>query len=85
MRDPAAPDPAPQPDKLTEAEDYAVLYSLFAARIRAAGGLPQAVMAGRLIGPIAPPDPAIVEALVNGTSLILCALDQVGRNIAQAA
>jgi hypothetical protein len=77
MRDPAVPDPAPQPDPLTEAEDYAVLYPLFAARIRASGGLP-----ARL--DFTPPDPAIVEALVNGTSLMLCALDQIGREMAQA-
>jgi hypothetical protein len=70
-RDPAAPNAATRPDPLTAAENYAVLYPIFAARIRASGGL-----AG-LDPAITPPDPAIVEALVNGTSLLLCALDQI--------
>jgi hypothetical protein len=82
-RDPAAPDPAPQAGPLTEAENYAVLYPLFAARIRAAGRLPQAIEAG--FDPVTtPPDPAIVETLVNGNSLVLCVLDEIGHDLAQA-
>jgi hypothetical protein len=73
------PDPTPQPDALSEAKDY--------ARIRAAGGLTQAVMAGldRLDPTITSPDLAIVETLVDGTSLLLCALDEIEREMAQAA
>ncbi len=78
MNDAAPPDQAPQPDTLTEAEDYAVQCPLFAARIRAAGGLP-----ARL--DFTPPNPAIVKILINGTSPVLCALDQIARDIVQAA
>jgi hypothetical protein len=69
-------EPAPPPDhdapkfeSLSEAEQYAVLYVDRAARIRAAGGLPPHL-------DFAPPEPEIVEALVNGTSAILRALDR---------
>ena len=78
MNDAAPPDQAPQPDTLTEAEDYAVQCPLFAARIRAAGGLPAQL-------DFTPPNPAIVEILINGTSPVLCALDQIARDIVQAA
>ncbi len=79
--DPAVPDPAPLPDPLKVAEDFAVQNPLLAARVRAAGGLPPAVIAG--LDPTT--DPAIIEALVNGTSPILCALDQIARKSAHAA
>jgi hypothetical protein len=66
-----APDAAsePEPSPLTDAEQYAAIYPDRAARIRAAGGLPAQLDFG-------PPEPAIVEALVNGTSPILLALDR---------
>jgi hypothetical protein len=71
-----AAEPAPPPnhvatefESLSEAEQYAVLYADRAARIRAAGGLPPRL-------DFAPPEPEIVEALVNGTSPILRALDR---------
>jgi hypothetical protein len=59
---------APQPADLTDAEQYAAVYPDRAARIRAHGGLPMRLDFG-------PPDPAVVDALVNGTSPILRALD----------
>jgi hypothetical protein len=69
----SAPEPAPaEPPadaELTEAERYAVIYPDRAARIRANRGLPPSLDFG-------PPEPEIVEALVNGTSRILRELDQ---------
>ena len=56
-------------ESLSEAEQYAILYADRATRIRAAGGLPPRL-------DFAPPEPEIVEALVNGTSPTLRALDQ---------
>ena len=56
-------------ESLSEAEQYAILYANRATRIRAAGGLPPRL-------DFAPPEPEIVEALVNGTSPTLRALDQ---------
>jgi len=53
---------------LTEAEQYATLYPDRAARIRAHRGLPPRLDFG-------PPEPELVEAIVNGTSPILRALD----------
>ena len=50
--------------QLTEAEQYAVTYPDRAARIRAAGGLPADLDFG-------PPEPALVHAVVHGTSPIL--------------
>lgn len=72
---PTEPAPAPrdatepEPGALTEAEQYAVIYPDRAARIRAAGGLPAQLDFG-------PPEPAIVDAVVNGCSPILLALDR---------
>jgi len=79
---PAAPDPclATGLDPVvTEAERYAVLYPDRAARIRAAGGLPEGVMAG-LDPAIAPPEPELVHDLVHGSSPILLALDHQRHN-----
>jgi len=71
--EPAAPADASQAPldfaALTAAEQYAVMYPDRARRIRAAGGLPARIDYG-------PPDPEIVEGLVNGTSPILRELDQ---------
>lgn len=84
FRDASAPAPPPSPapaastdpdpaissfSALTEPEQYALLYPERAARIRAARGLPACLDFG-------PPAPDIVEALVNGTSPILRALDR---------
>jgi hypothetical protein len=63
--------------ELAPAEQYALLYPGRAARIRAAGGLPHPLDFG-------PPDPAIVEALVHGTSPILLALDRHPPELARA-
>ncbi len=49
-------------------EAYVHIYPKRAALIRRHGGVPADVSFG-------PPDPAIVEALVTGTSTLLCALD----------
>jgi hypothetical protein len=71
-----APDPEPAPpgdaapfDQLTEAERYAVLYPDRAARIRAARGLPAAPDFG-------PPEPDLVDEIVDGSSPVLRALDR---------
>ena len=64
---PAAPHPPalePEPaqdDVAAEAERYAVIYPERAARIRAAGGLPDRLDFG-------PPEPEIVAALLRGTT-----------------
>jgi len=73
VRLPSAPPPDPGHAKsdfsnLTEAEQYVVIYPDRAARIRAHRGLPPRLDFG-------PPAPAIVRAIVNGTSHILRALD----------
>jgi hypothetical protein len=65
---PAQAEPPAQPC-LTEAEQYAAIYPDRAALIRATGGLPAKLNFG-------PPEPELVEALVNGTSPILRALDE---------
>ena len=67
----APPDPVraePAFCDLSEAEQYAAIYPERAARIRAHGGLPVRLDFG-------PPEPEIVDALVNGTSPMLRALD----------
>jgi hypothetical protein len=73
FRDASVPLPAqaeaPDQADLTEAEQYAAIYPDRAALIRATGGLPPKPSFG-------PPEPEIVEALVNGTSPILRALDR---------
>jgi hypothetical protein len=63
--------PAPDGDfaSMTEAEQYAMLYPGRARRNWAEDGLP-----GRL--DYGPPKPHIADAIVNGTSPILRALDQ---------
>ena len=77
-RDATAAVPKQQPDSVTEAEDYATRYPYRAARIRRHGGLP-----ARL--DFTPPEPAIVQALVTGTSPVLRALDHADREVAAAA
>lgn len=67
---PGAPPPDSTFERMTETEQYAVLYEKRAARIRQAGGLPESL-------DFPPPDPKIVEALVTGTSPILQALDHL--------
>ena len=63
--------PAPDGDfaSMNEAEQYAVLYPGRARRIRAEGGLLARLDYG-------PPEPHVVDAIVNGTSPILRALDR---------
>jgi hypothetical protein len=78
---PAAP--APQPEAIAEAEEYAARYPFRAARIRANGGLQRNVMAG-FDPAVTPPSPAIIEALVAGTSPALCALDNRRKIAARA-
>jgi hypothetical protein len=65
----ACPGRAPDQADLTEAEQYAAIYPDRAALIRATGGLPPKPSFG-------PPEPDIVEAIVNGTGPILRALDR---------
>ncbi|MGC1408266.1 MAG: hypothetical protein WA864_04880 [Acetobacteraceae bacterium] len=73
FRDASVPLPVqpevPAQASLTEAEQYAAIYPDRAALIRATGGLPATLNFG-------PPEPDLVEALVNGTSPILRALDR---------
>jgi hypothetical protein len=70
---PAAPPEPQEPeepvaDLLAEADRYAVIHPRRAARIRALGGLPEPCDFG-------PPEPALVRAIVTGTSPTLRALD----------
>jgi hypothetical protein len=67
--EPAAPPATPAFEDLTEAEQYAINYPGRAASIRAEGGLPARCNFG-------PPEPALVAAIVAGTSPTLRALDQ---------
>ena len=73
FRDASVPLPVqpevPAQASLTEAEQDAAIYPDRAALIRATGGLPATLNFG-------PPEPDLVEALVNGTSPILRALDR---------
>jgi hypothetical protein len=55
---PPEPEPEPQPDIAAEAQRYAVIYPVRAARIRAAGGLPPDLDFG-------PPEPALVAELLR--------------------
>ncbi len=70
----AEPPPAPEPEpddafsRLTEAEQYALIYPRRAALIRALGGLPDRCDFG-------PPAPALVAAIVTGSTPALRALD----------
>ena len=66
---PPPPDePAPQPGPATEADQYAIFYPRRAALIRSLGGLPAKCDFG-------PPRPALVRAIVTGTTPTLRALD----------
>jgi hypothetical protein len=58
-----------QPDPAAEAEQYAIIYPRRAALIRSLGGLPDRLDFG-------PPAPALVHAIVTGTSPTLRALDR---------
>jgi hypothetical protein len=76
------PSPAPQPPAkedpealVVEADLFAALYPRRAAVIRARGGLPENAMAG-FDPAIDPPRPALLHAIVTGTSPTLRALDQ---------
>jgi hypothetical protein len=60
-----------QPDPAAEAEQYAIIYPRRAALIRSLGGLPDRLDFG-------PPAPALVHAIVTGTSPTLRALDRTG-------
>ena len=69
-----APDPVPPDDadpfsRLTEAEQYAVMYPDRAARIRAAGGLPAKL-------DFDPPEPELLRDIVLGSGPIFQALDR---------
>ncbi len=63
-------DPEPGDDLAQALESYVHIYPQRAALIRRHGGVPDDIRFG-------PPDPAIVEALVSGTSPLLRALDAV--------
>jgi hypothetical protein len=79
FREASVPAPAaPAPDVvLAQAEDYASANPENAARIRAAGGLPEPL-------DFTPPTPDVVATLVNGTSTVLCALDHIARRSAES-
>jgi hypothetical protein len=73
-RDVETPEQAQQPanpayETMTEAEQYAIIHPRRAAAIRAHGGLPPNCTFGA-------PDPAIVKAIVSGTSPIFRELDR---------
>jgi hypothetical protein len=79
-----APEPAPAPDPIFEAEKYAVMHTDDAARIRANGRQRLPIMTG-LDPAITPPDPDIVEALINGATPVLRELDAIAHELAEAA
>jgi len=83
IEEPAPPPPAPMPvqaaklhpDMIIEAEQFALIHPNLTALIRAAGCLPEPVLAA--LGPaIAPPSPALLHAIVTGISPSLRALDK---------
>jgi hypothetical protein len=80
----APPDPSPQPDALAQAEAFAVAHPVYAAQIRFDRGLTPANTA-RIAPADLPTDPAVIEALVSGTSDLLAVLDEVGGDRAEAA
>jgi hypothetical protein len=74
MPAPAAEAPEPPPadkpfEAMTPGEQFAVLYAARACEIRAAGGVPAAAK-------YPPPDPEVLEEIVNADSPILRALDR---------
>jgi hypothetical protein len=69
----AAARPAIPPQTLARAEAYARRHPLLAARIRAAGGLTAASIAG--FRPSQLPDRTVAWVLANGTTPVLAALD----------
>ena len=83
MDEPAPPPSAPMPvqaaklhpDMIIEAEQFALIHPNLTALIRAAGGLPEPVLAA--LGPaIVPPSPELLHAIVTGISPSLRALDR---------
>jgi hypothetical protein len=83
-RPPALPGLASQPDALSQAEAFAIENAVHAAQIRFDRGLTPANTA-RIDPAKLPNDPAVIEALVNGTSLILGVLDAIGGDRAELA
>jgi hypothetical protein len=75
----AAARPAIPPETLARAEAYASRNPLLAARIRAAGGLTAASVAG--FRPAQLPDRAVAWVLAHGTTPVLAALDDGMKNI----
>ena len=73
----AIPQPEPQPDLVAAAESCATMHPDCAAQIGTNDGLP-----ARL--DFALPEPAVIQALVNGTSPLLCALDHPEREAVAA-
>jgi hypothetical protein len=83
IEEPAPPPPAPMPerpaklhpDMIIEAEQFALIHPNLTALIRAAGCLPEPVLAA--LGPaIAPPSPELLHAIITGISPNLRALDR---------
>ena len=76
--------PAPSPEAIAEAEDFAMMAGEAAARIRRDGGVtPQSQAHFRRV--TLPTDPAVIDALVRGTSAALRMLDDVGGEMLEAA
>jgi hypothetical protein len=73
----AIPQPEPQPDLVAAAEGNATMHPDPAATIRTKGGLP-----ARL--DFVPPEPAVTQARVDGTSPVLSALGHLERETAAA-
>jgi hypothetical protein len=80
---PPAPEPPPEPDLAAEADNFALVHPDLTALIRIAGCLPEPVRAA-LDPAMVPPSPALLEAIVTGTSARLRALDRPA-NVALAA
>ncbi len=82
-RDPAPPAPAPQPDVLAQAEEFAIEEPLAATQVRHDRGLTPANTA-RIDPASIPSDSAVIDALINGTSQVLLTLDDIGGEPAAA-
>jgi hypothetical protein len=76
--------PAPSPEAIAEAEDFAMMAGAAAAQIRRDGGVTPRNMA-QFRRVTLPADPAVIDALVRGTSAALRVLDGVGGEMLEAA
>lgn len=78
------PDQQVRQQRVAQAEDYAMMNPLAAARLRRRSEPTRTVLA--TLGPdAAPPDPTILDTLIHSRSPVLCALDNIAQRWAAAA